>query len=111
VILPGANIESAAKIAERIRAAIEAEPMVVSTEGEETLELRKTASIGVATLVPNDSRDALIKKADTAVRYAKAQGKNRFEIYDESLIRKLRKLGKPAEGGDRSAEPLTHSED
>ncbi|MEZ0230587.1 MAG: diguanylate cyclase [Planctomycetota bacterium] len=93
VILPGAGIESAAKIAERIRSAVEAEPMVVSTEGEDTLELRKTASIGVAEFVPGDLRDALIKRADTAMRWAKKQGKNRFEKWDKSLPRKLRGMG------------------
>ena len=106
VILPGAKEDSAAKIAERIRAAIEAEPMIVSTETDEKLELRKTTSIGVAEFQPGDSRDGLIKKADTAVRFAKAEGKNCFRLWDETLPRKLRKLGKSGVDGEehRTAE-------
>ncbi len=111
VILPGATLETASKIAERIRSAIEAEPMVVETESDETLELHKTASIGVAEFLAGDARDALIKKADTAVRYAKAQGKNRFEVFEEGLARKLRRMGKSGDG-EKAGEPASnHSED
>ncbi len=102
VILPGADLERAEMIAKRICSAIEAEAMVIQTESDETLELKKTASIGVSTFVVGDQRDTLIKRADTAVRYAKAQGKNRVELWDEALPRKLRKLGKPQ---DEQASP------
>ena len=50
------------------------------------------------------ARDALIKKADTAVRWAKAQGKNRYEIWDESLVKRLRRAGKPADGDPKATE-------
>jgi diguanylate cyclase (GGDEF)-like protein len=104
VILPGADIDRASMIAERIRAAIEAEPMVVSTESDETIELKKTTSLGAVAWTKGESREALIKKADTAVRWAKAQGKNRFEVWDEGLAKKLRRLGRPAEAEAKAAE-------
>ncbi|MBI3725638.1 diguanylate cyclase [bacterium] len=91
VILPGADQERAHMIAERIRAAIEAEPIPISAEGEELHEIKKTTSIGAVTFQPGDSRDLLIKKADAAVRWAKAQGKNRVEVWNESIAKKLRR--------------------
>jgi diguanylate cyclase (GGDEF)-like protein len=94
VILPGADIDRAAKIAERIRSAIEAEPIEISTESEEHFTLHKTTSIGCVAFTAGDARDLLIKKADAAVRWAKAQGKNRVELWDDTLPRKLRRTGK-----------------
>ena len=54
----------------KLRQFSEAEPMVIQTESDETLELKKTTSIGVAVYSAGETRDALIKKADTATSFA-----------------------------------------
>lgn len=52
----------------------------------DNFKLNTSASIGVA-MFPNDGDDmqTLIKNADTAMYYAKKQGKDTFEYYDEKL--------------------------
>lgn len=52
----------------------------------DNFKLNTSASIGVA-MFPSDGDDmqALIKNADTAMYYAKKQGKDTFEYYDEKL--------------------------
>ena len=102
VILPGADIDRAAMIGERIRAAIEAEPITISIETEEQFTLTQTTSIGCVSFSSGDARDTLIKKADAAVRWAKAQGKNRVELWDDSLPRKLKGRGKSADDGAKT---------
>ena len=75
VIMPDTRIEDAQRIAERIRLHVAGSPFRVSN-GEELLMV--TISIGVAaTLGPDDTADALIKRADEAVYEAKAAGRNR----------------------------------
>jgi diguanylate cyclase (GGDEF)-like protein len=74
--------------AERVRAAIEAQPFSatrrgtqnISGEGERTFHI--TISIGVATF-PDDARDPieLIELADTALYRAKHSGRNRVSAY------------------------------
>lgn len=76
VLLPGAELENAAIVAERLRANVEAlDP--VGANGK----FRVTASLGVAS-VPGDAAtpDELIGKADRALYAAKAAGRNRFVL-------------------------------
>jgi diguanylate cyclase (GGDEF)-like protein len=63
-ILPGTSREGAALVAERLRAAVAAQPIA---------ELRVTASFGVA----DTAADDLFAAADGALYRAKAAGKNR----------------------------------
>jgi len=79
VVLPGVNRRTAAQLAEKVRAAIEATP-VQSDEGE---ELRVTASIGVASLEKGgfDKAARLIKAADQGVYAAKAAGRNAVRVF------------------------------
>lgn len=73
VLLPSCNTAEAEKVAEKIRSAIEANPC---TYGEEQLSV--TASLGVASLVPNANTEShvLIEAADKAMYSAKSAGRN-----------------------------------
>ncbi len=75
VVLHGASLDSGLRVAERARAAIAAIRMVTDHG-----ELRITASIGVARQRPDESRDALIARADAAMYRAKAQGRDRVVV-------------------------------
>ncbi|MES2035440.1 MAG: PleD family two-component system response regulator [Pseudomonadota bacterium] len=75
VIMPGAKLADAQRVAERIRLHVAGSPFRVSGGTE---QLTATISVGVAcTLGETDSPDALLKRADEAVYEAKAGGRNR----------------------------------
>jgi len=75
VIMPGARLEDAQRVAERIRLHVAGSPFRVA-DGTELLTA--TISVGVATtLGEKDSPEALLKRADEAVYEAKAAGRNR----------------------------------
>jgi two-component system cell cycle response regulator len=73
VVMPGASLEAAARVADRIRRDIETQPFPImgGTEG-----LTITVSIGVAASVPGDTPEGLLKRADEGVYEAKAHGRN-----------------------------------
>lgn len=76
LILPGTTIGAAIGVAERLRR--EFEDQVFDTgdgEGAQT-----SISIGVAQLVPEESGDRLVQRADFALYRAKSKGKNRVEV-------------------------------
>jgi diguanylate cyclase (GGDEF)-like protein len=75
ILLPRTGLEDAAMVAERMRAAIESQR--VKTE---RALISLTASFGVTTIRPDDSTVTLLARADTALRAAKAAGRNRIEI-------------------------------
>jgi diguanylate cyclase (GGDEF)-like protein/putative nucleotidyltransferase with HDIG domain len=77
IVLPETSVEKALEIAERIRRAVAARSINVSTSGE---PIHATVSIGVACF-PNDGADqnALVHQADLAVYRAKLQGRNRVQ--------------------------------
>lgn len=78
IILPEINLEAAADIAERVRAAVEAQPFDVNA-GE---LLHITVSIGAASFPAHaDSAQALVAAADAAMYAAKAGGRNRVICY------------------------------
>ena len=74
VVLPGASLETAIAVAEKLRLQIEKLEMPVSPG---TL-LRITASIGVATLKEGETVDQLVSQADSAMYQAKKSGRNRI---------------------------------
>jgi diguanylate cyclase (GGDEF)-like protein len=76
VVLPGADPDAAAAMAERVRAAVEC--MIVSYGAVFSV----TASIGAANLPPaaGVSADGLLYAADVALYRAKAGGRNRVEV-------------------------------
>ena len=47
------------------------------------ISLHSTASIGLATAQPSDSRESLVHRADKALYAAKQSGKNRVVCSDE----------------------------
>ncbi|MBN1545743.1 MAG: diguanylate cyclase [Syntrophaceae bacterium] len=79
-VLPGCKLQTASKIAERIRVAIESND-IDTGEGK----ISVTISLGVAAYRNgmDTGRDVLIKMADTALYLAKNNGRNRVEIFSE----------------------------
>lgn len=74
VAMPDTDAEVAAKVAERVRAAMEGAPFKLAS-GQET---RVTASVGVTTIRnDSDSIAELSKRADMALYEAKNSGRNR----------------------------------
>jgi diguanylate cyclase (GGDEF)-like protein len=80
LLLPGAQIDSAATFAERVRRAIEAHAFSLPSGGM----LRRTGSFGVAGWPHPRIRncDALVKAADDALYVAKETGRNRVVRFD-----------------------------
>jgi len=70
VVLPETDLPGARRFAERLRRTIEAHPVG---------EMRTTASCGVATMLPEDDVDALLRAADQGLYRAKSNGRNRTE--------------------------------
>lgn len=82
ILLPSTCADQAFEVAERLRIRL-AEHQVLLPENE---SIRFTVSIGLVMLKPNEKDlDKLFKKTDLALYQAKAQGRNRVVIYDETL--------------------------
>ena len=73
ILMPETDAEPALDAAERIRQQVEDYEFVVS---HAIGILRKTTSIGVAHLSPNDTAETLMKRADTNLYEAKNTGRN-----------------------------------
>ncbi len=81
VILPDTPIEIGEKVAERIRQAIGESAFL-----HEDIKHDVTVSVGISELTSEDSRESLIKKADTALYQAKDGGRNRVCLYRDSAV-------------------------
>ncbi|MCX7925397.1 MAG: diguanylate cyclase [Fimbriimonadales bacterium] len=80
IVLPHADSESAAMVAERLRRAVESVPWALRPI---------TGSFGVASLRPDmETRQELIEAADQALYQAKKNGRNRVEVWDYRLLLK-----------------------
>ncbi|REF36198.1 diguanylate cyclase (GGDEF)-like protein [Thermasporomyces composti] len=80
VAVPDVDMDRAYEVAERIRAEVANTPLevCVNGEGSDTVTLRLTVSVGLATYPETaHSLDHLLELADRALRVAKATGKNR----------------------------------
>ena len=78
IVLPKAMMKDAVVIAERIRRSVEATPLSGSKE-----KVHLTVSLGIASIpvVWPESKEELIKYADTALYEAKGKGRNRVCFY------------------------------
>ncbi len=76
ILCPGVALDVVPKVAERVRVAIEEHPFKLP-DGR---EIKKTTSLGCATLVPNEMRDGLVERADQALYDAKKTGRNRSVV-------------------------------
>jgi diguanylate cyclase (GGDEF)-like protein len=83
ILLPGTDLQGAARVAERIRAQM-AERLVSTLPGS---NLQVTASFGVAAYPESPTEEALFAAADDALYSAKASGKNRVTISGEATAR------------------------
>ncbi|MFK7791811.1 MAG: PleD family two-component system response regulator [Devosiaceae bacterium] len=78
LILPDSNQQAAAAIAERLRARMDHDPIPVMG-GQKQLTI--TISLGVATIQgPDDTSEAILKRADEALYKAKREGRNRVML-------------------------------
>lgn len=86
--LPNTNKEHAMLACERFREFVEGLTISVTCEHNKTSDLQITVSIGVV-LSQNESLtiDELLKKADSALYFAKENGRN--QVVDASLLRNL----------------------
>ena len=75
IILPGAELEDAKRLTERVRSQLEAKQLAVNESGREIGRI--TASFGVAQLRKEDDAQSLIERADAKLYEAKCAGRNR----------------------------------
>lgn len=75
IFLPNAGAGGAIAVAERLRAMVEAYPVVAE---QRTIGL--TVSVGVTLCAANDSASGALQRADEAMYLAKARGRNRVEM-------------------------------
>ncbi|WP_295704742.1 PleD family two-component system response regulator [uncultured Brevundimonas sp.] len=73
VVMPGASLEDAHRVAERIRRDVASAPFRVMGGAE---HLTVTISIGVAATISGDTPGDILKRADEGVYQAKAAGRN-----------------------------------
>ena len=73
ILMPETDAMRAYEAAERLRRNVEAAPFAVKHPES---PLRKTVSIGYATLEPGDTPESLLKRADVALYDAKHSGRN-----------------------------------
>jgi diguanylate cyclase len=74
VVLPNTVLRAAITVADHIRRAVMTKDLVKRSTGEHLG--RVTVSVGVASLRPNDTAQALIERADTCLYAAKRSGRN-----------------------------------
>jgi diguanylate cyclase (GGDEF)-like protein len=89
ILLPNTRLEEALVIAERIRKSIEA----LRCEKDEEVCVTMTASLGVADFnSETKSLDELFNRADTAMYFAKNNGRNRVEVYQPDASPRQEKI-------------------
>lgn len=82
VLLPGKNVNYAYRLAEKLRRAMETEPLIFQGQS-----IKLTASIGIGTshgVVDSHTFPSLLERADICLYRAKTSGRNRIEIEDGS---------------------------
>ncbi len=79
ILIPALNEGDVVAMAERLREVIE-RPLSVGG-----VVLRQTVSIGIALATPDCTAESLLIRSDHAMYAAKQKGRNRCDVYDESL--------------------------
>lgn len=85
VLLPRASAEQAQGVAERLRELLAAHPLRLINEN-----VRLTASIGVTVLLPGESPEVALGRADQAMYQAKSEGRNRVVSVLAPLVAEVR---------------------
>lgn len=78
-ILPGASLDAAYKVAERMRESVASKIIARRKQGQAQSEIlgNITLSMGLARLRPGDSMEDMIRRADESLYLAKRSGRNR----------------------------------
>src|SRR5262245_14019295 len=76
VILPGAELENAKALTERLRRQLENKKLAINNSGEEIGKI--TASFGIAQLSVGGDAQKLVQRADAKLYEAKCAGRNRL---------------------------------
>jgi len=85
LVLPGADVDEALRIADELCKRIEATPIQVEDE-----ELHMTASFGVATLSEKDTcLSDIVVRADRALYRSKREGRNRVDLESSQMVRTM----------------------
>ena len=84
IFLPGTSVENAKVVGERLRAAIETTP--IPLPNGDTLSV--TVSVGFTERKNDDTVEAIIKRADDALYFAKESGRNRvcLNLGDDTMF-------------------------
>lgn len=82
ILLPGTDLDAALRIALRIEDALTARHLPVS----ESLALRVSASMGIATRMNAETLPALLERADRALYRAKNEGRGCTRIADPAIV-------------------------
>lgn len=80
IILPNFSHEHAVVRAEEAMAKIRKEVFIHEVPGKEKLEIKFTVSMGIAQWLQNETTDAWIKRADTALYESKHTGRNKYTV-------------------------------
>ena len=75
ILLSNTTREAAAMVGERLRLAVQSQEYLADSH-----MIVLTASLGCSTLLPGESAESLLRRADSALYVAKREGRNRLKM-------------------------------